>query len=498
MVTKVVLYSTNYTEGLLRELPYVTFYGERGFSHLSSLRDPDTRVVLITPEPPDSYIIDWHLRDLFGLDCEHYRSARERLTLLSPECREPVPLDTLVLHDPDLVCRLKEETRGRKGVLVNFASSATSDRLAQQLDLPLEEGPFRRSRQWGDKASSKALFESEAIPAPRGGSEAFTSMEAITAAAMSLVTGETPAQRVVVKLNDAGWGNGLGNVVIDGKKLRDSKDVFSSVETIHQDWDDILAEIAAGGAIVEEYFADRIRSPSGQAHIDRAGDIQILSTHEQYTVVDQYLGCEFPADDQFRPGIHAALAKVGKKLSRNGVRGTFGVDFICLEDGSSLATEINLRKVGPTHAVAYAEAVVRRKIDPDGNLRVNGEAVYFSHRRVYQPQALRGLSPDAAVQGLLDDGLFYDPLTGKGTVLHILGALRPAGYVETTCFGRSRSEAVDIGNAARASLVRSAIRLGHATPSDDRGFSTPSSPLTSSNQRVLPEPVKQLEAPSLR
>lgn len=193
MVTKVALYSLNYTERLLRELPYVKFYGERALSHLSSLRDPNTRIVLITPEPPDPFVVDWHLRDLFGLDGKRYRSARERLTLLSPECRDPVPLDTLVLRDPGLLRTLREQTRGREGVLVNFASSATSDRLAQELHLPLEEGPFHRSRHWGDKSSSKVLFASAGIPAPKGGVEVLYSMEAVTAAAMSLVTGDTPA-----------------------------------------------------------------------------------------------------------------------------------------------------------------------------------------------------------------------------------------------------------------------------------------------------------------
>lgn len=258
--------------------------------------------------------------------------------------------------------------------------------------------------------------------------------------------------------------------MIDGARLRESSDLSSSVETVQQDWDDIVGEVGAGGAIVEEYLAGRICSPSGQAYIDRAGEVHVLSTHEQYTVVDQYLGCEFPADDCFRPGIHGALVKVGRKLAANGVRGTFGVDFISLNDGSLLATEINLRKVGPSHAVAYAEAVAGRKVGPDGNLRVNGEPLYFSHRRVHQPQVLRGLSPQAAVQGLVDDGLSYDPASGKGTLLHILGALGPLGYVETTCLGRSRREAADASDAAFASLVRTATsrgrRLGHATADD--------------------------------
>lgn len=461
MVTKIILYAMNYTEGLLRELPYVKFYAERGFSHLSSLREANTRIVLITPEPPEPYVIDWHLRDLFQLDDVQQRSARDRLILLSPRCRKPLPLDSLVLEDPVLLSRLKDEVRRSEAVLVNFASSAMSDRLAQELDVPLEEGPFDLSRRWGDKSSSKALFRLEEIPAPRGVPDILTSMDEVESAALALVTGSPPAGRVIVKLNDARWGDGLGNVVIDGKKLRDSKQLSSSVETMLQDWAAIVEEVGIGGAIVEEYFPNRICSPSGQAYIDRAGDVHIVSTHEQYTVVDQYLGCEFPADDQFRASMHTVLMKVGKRLSGSGVRGTFGVDFIGLECGSLLATEINVRKVGPSHVVAYAEAVAGNKVDPDGNLRVNGKVVYCSHRRVYQPEVLRGLSPEAAVRGLAEDGLFYDPRTGKGAILHILGALRSVGYVDSTCFGHSRSEAADIRDMVYSSLARAATRTGN-------------------------------------
>ncbi len=458
MVTKVVLYSMNYSEGLLRELPYVKYYGERGFSHLSALREPDTRVVLITSYPPEPRIIDWHLGDLFGLDDEQRAATKERLVLLSPESRAPVPLDVLVLDDPALLRRLREETADTDAVLVNFASSANSDRLAKELGLPLEEGPFELSRHWGDKASGRALFAAEGIPAPRGESHLLTTMEEVVEAAMALVTGPQAADRVVVKLNDAGWGDGLGNVVFDGKRLRDTHDLFSSVESMLQGWPNIVREVAAGGAIVEEYYLNRTRSPSGQARIDRDGTVHVVSTHEQYTVADQYLGCDFPADDDLRPGMHDALVKVGRRLAESGVRGTFGVDFIGLDDGALLATEINLRKVGPSHAVAYAEAVVGSRVGPDGNLRFDGRPVYFSHRRIYQPERLRGLDPEAALQALAGEGLLYDHRTGTGAVLHILGGLAPVGYTESTCFGSTPAEATQLGERVLATLVRAAAR----------------------------------------
>ncbi|MGH2733230.1 MAG: peptide ligase PGM1-related protein [Actinomycetota bacterium] len=446
----------NYTEGLLRELPYVKFYGERSFPHLSSLREPDVRLILITLEPPDPSIIDWHLRDLYQLDEQQLRSARERLVLLSPESTKPLPLDALVMDDESILTRLREEARNQEAIIINFAPSATIDRLCRELDLPMEEGPFQVSRHWGDKSSGKEVFRAEAIRSPNGSPHILATIEEVRSAAVRLTTASPPAERVIIKLNDAGWGDGLGNVVIDAKRLRDTNDLSRSIESILQDWDHIVREIVACGAIVEEYFANRICSPSGQAYINPSGEVRVLSTHEQFVVADQYLGCEFPAHGEFRPRIHEVLTKVGSRLATNGVRGSFGVDFIGLEDGSLLATEINLRKVGPSHVVQYAESVLGSRVSGDGNLRVGGKAVHYSHRRIYQPQVLRGLKPGAAVRALALEDLCYNHAKGTGAILHILGALCPAGYVESTCFGFTPAEAMEIGNKVQAALLNAA------------------------------------------
>ncbi|WP_369333944.1 peptide ligase PGM1-related protein [Brasilonema bromeliae] len=45
---------------------------------------------------------------------------------------------------------------------------------------------------------------------------------------------------------------------------------------------------------------------------------------------------------------------------------------------------------------------------------------------------LKYFEPKTAVETLSDKGLLYDNDTQTGTIVHILGGLKPCGYVEIT------------------------------------------------------------------
>lgn len=269
-------------------------------------------------------------------------------------------------------------------------------------------------------------------------------MTDVTRSAKALATAAQPARRVIVKLNDASWGDAIGNAVVDCAKLRLSGDLSPSVEVMLQPWDDFAGEIAAGGAIVEEYLDDVVCSPSGQGYIHHDGSTTVSSTHEQITVDGQYLGCSFPGHLDFAPRVRAAVAEVGRTLQGYGVRGTFGVDFVGLANNDLLATEINVRKVGPSHAWAYARSVR------------GAELSHYVHRRFYEPSILIYLDPHSAVMALKERRLLYDRDTGQGALLHILGAVRTCGYVEMTCLADRPGDAERLDRRVQDALREAA------------------------------------------
>jgi hypothetical protein len=229
-----------------------------------------------------------------------------------------------------------------------------------------------------------------------------------------------------------------------------------------QPWDDFVRELGYGGAIVEEYVSDVSCSPSGQGYIAPDGDVRVTSAHDQLVTRDEYEGCIYPATREWDARVRRAVSKVGAVLSADGVRGTFGVDFIAGVDGRLLATEINVRKVGPSHVYDYVRSAVAQA---QGWTGYGGDAsargCHYVHRRVNRPDALMGTAPSALIERFRHEGLLFDRRVGTGVLLHILGALRPCGYVETTCVGASRADAEELDAVTQTVLCggdRAAVR----------------------------------------
>ncbi len=342
--------------------------------------------------------------------------------------------------------------------MTTLAPSPIIDRLEVALGIQADEGPLAGSRRWGSKSGGKTLLVHAGIPTFRGRPEALFSVEEVARAAVHLGRSSPPAERVIVKLDDAGWSAGLGNAVIDCRALLDGADLAAAVETVMQPWDEFRAEIARSGAIVEEYVAGASSSPSGQGEIDGAGTVTVRATHEQALDAGHFLGCEYPARPEFREEIAGVVGHIGDALAREGVRGTFGVDLVGYPDGRLLATEVNVRKLAPSHVMAYVESAVRDRLSPSGRLRRSGSMLAYVHRRLFQPESLEGLSVAAVVAGLRERGLLWDAVARSGALLHILGGLSTCGYVETTSVAPSPDEAGRLDSRVRAALLEGSFR----------------------------------------
>jgi hypothetical protein len=284
---------------------------------------------------------------------------------------------------------------------------------------------------WGGKSGGRTAFRGCGVAMPRGEVDVLKSTDDVLRAATALARLDPPPERVVVKLDSPSWGDGIGNAVLGCRTLLETGDLGRSVEVLLQSWQDFVEEIPREGAIVEEFLGDVVCSPSGQGVIGDDGRARVTSTHEQIVTSGQYLGCRFPARDEFRGRINDAVLKVGDFLGSTGMRGCFGVDFVGLGDGRLLAVEVNARKVATNHVVSHVESATGARVGPDGTLTAAGERLCYAHRRLIGPE-LRRLSPAEVITALRDHGLLYDRTTRRGVLLHILGALRPCGYVEAT------------------------------------------------------------------
>lgn len=461
----VLLPSVAYSDGLLDALPFIRYYGERSLSDLAALRDPHRHVVLLTAEPIDPWIVNRTIADLSEGDARLRRDMHRRLECLVPDRRRGEPLADAVLADPRTMQWLRDTLRGaRSALLVNFSASPATDRLAAELGVMAEEGPFGPADECGTKAGSKAVFrQAGGVLCARGDLEVVRSVDAATRAARRLAAADPPPERVIVKLNASDWGDGLGNVVLDCATLLRTGSLRDSIESLPQPWEDYCRELADGGAIIEEYIADATAWPSAQGRITADGEFQLLAAHQQILVAGEYRGCCFPLEPQTSGVVAGATARVGAALERHGIRGSFGVDFI-VAGGRTYATEINVRKVGPSHVIKAVHARAGTGPRGDGRGSIMGMPIAYVDRRLHRPELLTALTPQSALQALNNEDLIYERATRTGVLLHIMGALQPVGFVETTSLAATPAQARVLDQRAEEVLTAAARRAMDSTP----------------------------------
>jgi hypothetical protein len=437
----IVLYSMHYDSVVLRQLPFMNYAAERGFSQVATLRDERTRLVLITPEPIDGHIVDYYLRDVAGFSHDELPGVRDRLELRHPRRDEPAPLDTLTLQDEPLLKHLRDLVhRSGNARLVNFTASVETDALSATLAVAAEQQPHQLVERWGSKSGSKHILRLAGVPTAAGPIEKVYSLDAVVAACRELGAEDAAPTLVALKLDDPKWSAGVGTAVLDRATVAAHGDVHSGIVTIAQPWETFVRDLAGSGAIVEAYFDDVVAAPSVQGFIDLAGELHMISTHDQLLDGDRYAGCIMPASPEYADRISSHLPPVGEVLSRYGVRGMFGIDFIARPDGTLLSTEINLRKVGPSHVTTHVRDIASL---PE---------IHYIHRRIIEPERLAGMTSQQVVETLRAHGLLFDHTTSTGVLLHMLSTVSSYGYLETTTVESTRARAFALENRLRRVL----------------------------------------------
>jgi len=468
--TVVVVPSISFPVAELDKITGALHYEERMLFMLLLLRSPELRLVYVTSLPIDPDIVDYYLR--FTPDPD---DARRRLHLLTLDDPEPRGLAEKLLERPDRL----EELRRAAGdpddtYVLTFNVTAAEAGLIDALDLPLY-GPPPELVPLGSKTGSRRSARRAGV-AVLEGREDLRSLAEVEAAMAEVAAARPDAEAVVVKLNDgfSGQGNaivaldgtgvaGVGNAVagaLDGAAvagaagLDAANTVFCAAE---ESWPSFEAKIAAGGAIVEELVRDpALQSPSVQLRITPLGDVEVISTHDQILGGPDnqvYLGCSFPARESYRSAIQDAALRVGRVLAREGVIGSFGIDFLVLADPEGLEgeggttvylSEINLRLGGTTHPFWMARLATGGSYDAaTGELVVGeaGEPTGAGERRVrcyvagdnLKSSHLAGRTPGEVIAAVDEAGLAYDPANHTGTTLHLLGALPRFGKMGATC-----------------------------------------------------------------
>ena len=318
--TSVVVPSLTLDQAELRRLPGASFYEERLLFLLIRLRNPRARMVYVTAQPVHPMILEYYFQFLAGIPASH---ARARLTLLCAHDSSPRSLTEKILERPRLLQRIRDGIvdTGRAYLTV-FNSTPLERKLAVLLGIPLN-GVDPNLIHLGTKSGSRKVFREAGVPVPEGVEDLRTEHD-VESALVELRERRPRIRRAVVKLNDSfsGEGNALfryprGRVARGGE----GRPAQPRVLAPHRGPGGLLLQVRAhgrdrGGVHRAPRRRSRPRRSSGSA---RAARWSPISTHDQILggpSGQTFLGCSFPAHQDYRMQIAEAAHRIGAVLGQ--------------------------------------------------------------------------------------------------------------------------------------------------------------------------------------
>jgi hypothetical protein len=407
---------------------------------LSLLRAPRSRVIYVTSQPIHPRVLDYYFSLVPELDTPE---ARDRFSSISLVDSRNEPLSSKLLARPGAIRRIRGLVgEPEVGLILPFCMTDYERRLAIELGLPIF-GSHPDLNWLGTKQGSRRIFAEEGVPHPTGLD--VDGQRDLESAFAELRAGG--ARAAVLKLNEgvSGLGNALVDLGVDGRP-RDALELEDELQTT----DEYLEALDDEGGIVEERIqGDDFRSPSVQLRISPAGQVDIMSTHDQVLGGPHgqtYFGCHFPADEEYAERIAFEGLKIGRRLAREGAIGRASVDFVAVRrdgDRHPYALEINLRCGGTTHPLFALTALTGGAYQPlAGEYRTHVGAVkHYAATDHLDSPAYRSLTPDDLLDVVAERGLGWDTETETGVVLHMVSALAVAGRIGLTAIGDDLQQA---------------------------------------------------------
>lgn len=449
--TSLIVPSLSVNQEELSKVHGASFYEERLMFALIRLRNPNARLIYVTSQPVHPDVVDYYLQLLVGVPAAH---ARRRLKMLCVYDDSTVPLTEKVLERPRVLERLRGWiTEHPPAYLTCYNTTMLERRLALELGIPLN-GVNPVLLPLGTKSGSRQTFAAAKVPHPAG-FEDLHSEDDIVKALCRLAELRPSIVKAVVKMNEGFSGEGNGVFTYPELKT-DAEAVRQSLQQLQwssasENTRSFLRKYANMGGVVEELIdADEVRSPSVQMRIQPDGNPVLVSSHEQVlggNTGQVYLGCRFPAAEEYRSVIQQQAIRIGKVLSDKGVIGRFGIDFLLTrskeQDWQSQALEINLRMGGTTPPFHALEFLTSGELNPETGIFTapTGQAKYYSATDNLKSPAYRGLLPEDLFDIIIRHKIHYHPDSGTGVLFYMIGALSQYGKLGMTCIGNNPAEA---------------------------------------------------------
>lgn len=455
--TVVIVPSLSMDTRELQKITGVYHYEERMLVNLMLLRQPRTKLIYVTSQPLDPVVVDYYLALLPAIPSSH---ARSRLVMLDCNDRSNRPLSEKILRRPRLIARIREQIADfDRAHMVCFNSTHLERTLAVRLGLPLNSVDPQLS-DLGTKSGCREVFRAAGVDLPFG-FERLRTPEEIAEALAEIKRRDPPARRAVVKLNEG--FSGEGNALFPYGDLDGSQSTSALARAIlerlptdlryeapAETWENFSQQFREMGGVVEAFVDGEVkRSPSAQCRVNAIGEPQVISTHDQVLGGPSgqvFLGCTFPAAEEYRLDIQRSGQRVAEELANRGVIGRFGIDYVSVREGDAwkhYAIEVNLRKGGTTHPFLTLKFLTAGSYNVEDGLfyAPSGKPKYYFATDTLQSDRYAGLRPEDLIDISVYHGLHFHGPTERGVVFHLIGALSEFGKIGIVAIGDNPQQA---------------------------------------------------------
>jgi len=453
--TVVVIPSLSMDPRELVKITGVYHYEERMLVNLMLLKQPRTKLIYVTSQALDPIVVDYYLNLLPGIPGSH---ARGRLVMLDCNDRSNVPLSEKILRRPRLIARIQSEIIDMsRAHMVCFNSTHYERSLAVRLGVPLNSVDPELSH-LGTKSGCREIFRKAEVKLPFGFENVRNANE--IAECLAEIKKNTPdARRAVVKLNEG--FSGEGNALFYYNELSaTAPDLVGSIrgrlghdlkfEAPQENWESFSGKYVEMEGVVESFVEGEAKmSPSVQCRVNAIGEPQVISTHDQLLGGPSgqvFLGCTFPAADDYRMEIQESGALIAGALAEQGVIGRFGIDYVSVKEKGvweHYAIEVNLRKGGTTHPFLTLKFLTSGNYNLDNGLfyAPSGKPKYYFATDTMQSDRYIGLRAEDLVDISVYHDLHFHGPSERGVVFHLIGALSEFGKLGLVAIGDNPQQA---------------------------------------------------------
>jgi hypothetical protein len=444
---------------------------ERALFLLLLLRQPRLRMIYVTSQPISEAIIEYYLGLLPGVIPSH---ARSRLILVPVGDASPVSLSAKLLARPRLLKEIRSLIPNpARSHLIPYNTTPLERDVALSLGIPMY-GADPRLAELGSKTGCRRMFDELGVQCPVGAEDLHT-VDDIVAGVQSMRRRRPSLNLAIVKLNEGVSGAGNAMVDLHGLPAPGSPGEPAAIterllglqpENEDLSVDVYLAAFQRHGGIVEERITGvALTSPSVQMRALPDGTVELLSTHDQVlggASGQKYLGCVFPANQDYAASIAEPAMVIGRHLAGLGVLGRFAVDFVVVQDETGAwtpyAIELNLRKGGTTHPFLTLQFLTDGSYDGERGVFVTpgGTSKYLVATDHFEDDRLKVLTVADLFDVVVQHGLHFDQARRTGVVFHMISCLTECGRVGLTAVGDSPTEAWRIYEEAQSVLLREA------------------------------------------